>query len=497
MAEKLKKQATDPNILAYNPHYKQRLFHKSNAKKRLYIGGNRSGKTVGGICEDIYWIRGEHPYKKVPLAPTRGRIVCVDFNQGIEEIIIPKLRQWCPSSMFINNSWEDSYNKQAKKIKFANGSTVELMTYEQNLGAFAGTSRHWTHFDEEPPQDIYNECRARLVDTSGHLWITMTPLDGMTWVFDQLYEPGIESDDPKGLFVVEVDMAENPFLTQEAIDEFLDGLDVDERKAREHGRFVQVGGKVYKHFDREKHVIPPFLPPKEWNWYSAMDHGFNAPTAWLWSAVAPDGTIVTFAEHYKSEMTVAEHVVKVKEVERDLGKVPDYRIGDPAIQQRSGITGTSISTEYALLGIFISEGNNDVLSGVNKVASYLNINPATGKPYWQITENCPNLIRELQRLRWQTYTTKKMTNERNLQDKIHKKDDHASDAMRYFFSFMPDLKPQETPVAKDTTSQNTKVLKYDEALARMVKQEGPKTRTDWTMGVGSLESLEWDISWPM
>jgi hypothetical protein len=34
-----------------------------------------------------------------------------------------------------------------------------------------------------------------------------------------------------------------------------------------------------------------------------------------------------------------------------------------------------------------------------------------------------------------------MTYDRNKKEEIHKKDDHASDSARYFFTLMPDLKP--------------------------------------------------------
>ena len=75
-------QATRPNIYGYKPHAKQFKFHTSEAHTRLYIGGNRSGKTVGGAAETVYWLMKSHPYRRLPLpeGPVRGRGVAADFN---------------------------------------------------------------------------------------------------------------------------------------------------------------------------------------------------------------------------------------------------------------------------------------------------------------------------------------------------------------------------------------------------------------------------------
>ena len=51
LGEELRRQAVRPNINGYQPHDKQIDFHSSPAKTRLYIGGNRSGKSFGNVAE--------------------------------------------------------------------------------------------------------------------------------------------------------------------------------------------------------------------------------------------------------------------------------------------------------------------------------------------------------------------------------------------------------------------------------------------------------------
>lgn len=496
----IKNQAIKPNIFGYDPHEKQQIFHGINKQGRLYIGGNRSGKTYSSIAEDIWWLTDTHPYLDTPPVPVRGRVVTVDFTEGLEKIILPLFKSLLPSSYLINGSWDASYSKQFRTLTLKNGSTVEFMSYEQDLEKFAGTSRHFVHFDEEPPMHIWNECLARLVDTSGRWWISMTPVDGLTWTFEKVYEPGTDGTDIN-IGVVEADMLDNPHINPEAAEMYLARLDDDERKAREHGTYVQLGGLVYKKFSPGLHVIPQQIPPKNWLWYVSLDHGFNAPTAVLWHAVSPFNQIITFAEHYQNEWTIDQHAAKIHAMNAAFGKVPDYYVGDPAIAQRQGVTGTSIQTEYAIRGIGIGLGNNNVEVGVAKIQNYLRIDPKTNKPFYHITENCVNYINEMRKLRWKTFASKKMQFNNNPQEKIHKKDDHACDSARYFFSFLPDLtpmqmgepdKPLEVPSGVIAHGGRKTYGSIDEVLNAMVKSK--TTTTAWAKEVvgTDLTGLEYD-----
>jgi len=438
-ASKLKTQAIRPNIYGYRPHDKQVAFHSSPDRGRLYIGGNRSGKTTGGIAEDIYWLTGRHPYRVTPPAPVAGRIVSVDFLNGIEKIIRPELARWLPPSELLGGAWSTAYNNQLRTLTLENGSFVEFMSYDQDLDKFAGTSRDFVHFDEEPPQDIWLENKTRLIDRGGSYWITMTPVEGMTWVFDDIYIPG-KNDPGNNISVVEVDMTENPYLHSGEIDEFVSGLSADDKEARVHGKFVQLGGLIFKHFDPQIHVIDPLVPPKDWEWYASMDHGFNNPTAWLWHAASSDNRVITFAEHYQSGEVVDFHAKAVHKINEQNGRPPDVYIGDPSIQQHNGITGTSIHLEYSNGGVPILLGNNDVAAGINRMARYLEVR-GDNKPSWYVTRNCTNLIYELQRYRWKTYASRKSMRDNNGREAPHKKEDHAVDAARYFFMSRPELGP--------------------------------------------------------
>lgn len=435
----LSQSARKPNIYGYEPHDKQILFHSSPKKGRQYVGGNRSGKTTGGIAEDIWWLTGTHPFIQTPEPPVIGRICTVDFKNGVDKIILPNLRQWLPPSALINGSWEDSYHSAKHVLKLANGSELEIMSYEQDLDKFAGVPRHFVHFDEEPPKNIFGECKARLVDYNGRYWLTMTPVDGMTWTYDEIFEPGINGDPL--IDVIIVDMTDNPHISQDAINDFLANLDEEEKIIRGKGTYIAIGGLVFKYFNSERTVIDPAVPRgRGWTYYQSLDHGFNNPTAWLWHAVHSDGTVVTFDEHYKSEMTVEQHaklvLAKEQHYREQFGISPYLRVADPAIKQRSAVTGYSIQIEYSLQGIDLALGQlRSVDAGLNRMNTYL----LNGK--WFITSNCTNLLKEMRKYKRKTFMSAKMADRNNKQEDPMKKDDHAIDSARYFFSYMPELKP--------------------------------------------------------
>jgi phage terminase large subunit-like protein len=451
----LKRVAIAPNVNNYVPHAKQEDYHTSDAYLRLYIGGNRSGKTTGGIVEDIWWLINKHPYLDTPdptIRPVMGRLVSVDFINGIKKIIIPQLKQWIPPNYLKGGTWTTAYSESERVLSFANGSELELMSYDQDLDKFAGTSRDFIHFDEEPPEDIFNECKMRLIDRNGRAWVTMTPVEGMTWMYDAVYEPGSMGD--PDIAVIEVDMHENPHLGKEEIEKATKGLSEEEKDARIKGKFVQMGGLIYKKFKVETHVIPQipfeeFLDPNRYKIYMSLDHGLNNPTSVHWHAVDNDGNVTTFDEHYEAGKIISYHAAVILSKDGQHGRMPDIRIADPALAQRNGVTGTSIQTEYAVLGIGLGLANNDVKTGLAKVSQYVEPGPS-GKPTWQITQNCPNLIREALRYRWETWATKKQQNKNNAYDTPHKKDDHAMDDCRYFFTLMPELK-HAAPVAEKAT----------------------------------------------
>lgn len=444
-----------PNNYQYEPHAKQEIFHASNKPGRQFLGGNRSGKTVAGINEDIWWLTGRHPYLKLPDPPLAGRVVTVDFKNGVNKIIIPQLRQWLAPSDLINGSWEDSWNGHLHTLKLANDSELEVMSYEQDLDKFAGVPRHFTHFDEEPPKNIYKECLARLTDYNGRWWMTMTPIEGITWTYEDIFEQAGDL-----IEVIEVAAWDNPNLSVAGLKTAMEGYSEEEIKIRGKGEYIAISGLVFKEFHEDnilpvanaldRHEVFVDVPDAQhYEHYVSLDQGYNNPTAILFHAVnKQNGNVITYAEHYRREMTVQQHAEALLRYEAWLrdnyGVIPFLRIADPAIKQRQQSTGLSIQIEYGMHGINWATGQErDINAGLDKMNNYLRLKK------WFITENCTSLLREMKMYRRSDFATAKLREKNNKRENPMKKDDHAIDSTRYFFSFMPDLNPSVAPVATE------------------------------------------------
>lgn len=480
VVDELDRSIYKPNILSYVPYPEQEEFHRCEKPGRYVAGGNRGGKTDSIVVEAIFWATDTHPYRTRPESwghgPIQQRFIVVDVTKGVEQILLPKLKRWVTSSMLIEGSWDKSWDSTNLIFTFSNGSTIDFLTHGMALDKHGGVPRHIIYFDEEPPQPIFNENLVRLMDYDGWWVIAATPVKGIGWTYDLLWEPAENGEtDEVGIFTLSAE--KNPYLKAENFDRFMIGMSKEEREIRETGKFVARSGLVFPQFSQfsEKYIVDPMIPPKTWDWYSSVDQGFNNPTAWLWHAVSPEGDIITFAEHYASNMVVSEHAAIVKAREEAWGKEPMLRVGDPAMKQHNGVTGTSYLTEYAMKGIYINvEGiPHEVMIGIEKQQQYFRFRPDSlwskdgePAPKWVITSNCTNYIRELKKLRWGTYSSEKLVYDLNRKEVVHKKDDHAFDSGRYFATTQPDL----TPIPDDSLTGYAKTpttISYEDMMAKM------------------------------
>jgi phage terminase large subunit-like protein len=323
------------------------------------------------------------------------------------------------------------------------------MSQDQDLDKFAGSSRHFIHFDEECPKSVWQECLARLVDTSGVWWMSQTPVQGMEWIFDDVYIPAKEGT--KEIGIVEASMEDNPTLSQAAIDRYMESLSEEERLIRKNGQYVHLGGSVFPEFSPITHCIPRgrFEPTSKHRIMRTMDSGYTNPTVWLWLAIDEDGTIVVFKEHYQAKWNVAQHAEEVNKITDKIlansGAELFLTTGDPAIKQTKEHTGTSILHEYSKYGIYIAVDAipNDRRVGLEKIQQYMKINPKTGKPYLMFTDDCPHLIAELPKLKWKKHASVKVAEQKNKLEDIRDKDNHCYNALKYAMTFMDDLTPEQ------------------------------------------------------
>ncbi len=456
----LKARKNNDHLKKYNKtkiHYKQLAFHKCPKKNRWVFGGNRSGKTECGAVESIYFARGIHPYRKNK-DNVFGWVVSLS-TQVQRDVAQKKILH------YLNPSWiEDVTMLTGKKdslnygvidqirIKnvFGGISVIGFKSCDQGREKFQGSSLDFVWFDEEPPKDIYEECLMRVIDKSGDIFGTMTPLKGLTFIYDEIY---LNKTNNKEIWYEFMEWADNPYLDKKEIEFLTKSLSLDQIESRRYGRFKSALGLVYKEFDENFHVIEPFDVPKSWYDQISIDPGLNNPLSCHWYAVDYDQNIYVIREHFEAEKDVCYHSDMIKKISKELGWQTDaygriHTLIDSAANQKTLASNKSVTELFYDYGIIANPNvNKDLFSGIQRVKDYLKQD--NGHPNIYIFKNCVNLIRELKSYMWKEGDVPK------------KYDDHALDELRYYVMTKPKNTPEvlpKTEIQKDKEKRIRKII---------------------------------------
>ena len=453
-----KKRSGADHLSTYNTgekvHKKQLVFHKCQKKNRWVFGGNRSGKTECGAVEVVWMARGIHPYRKnrpnvagwvvslssqVQRDVAQKKILHYLDPRWIEDIVMSEGRRDSPENGVID--------LLVVKNVFGGRSTIGFKTCDQGREKFQGASLDFVWFDEEPPKDIYDECKMRVFDKEGDVFGTMTPLKGMTFIYDEIYMNKFRS---KEVWYEFMEWADNPYLNAAEIKRLTESLSDDVLDARRYGRFSVASGLVYKEFDENVHVVDPFDVPCEWYAGVSIDPGLNNPLSCHFYAVDYDDNVYVIAEHFEAGREISYHAEKIKAIAERLGwqRDPSGRISaliDSAANQHTLSGVKSVTELFFEQGIAVNpKVNKDLFSGIARVKEYFK-----SKKIF-IFSSCVNLIREIKGYYWKD------------SDTPYKKDDHALDELRYFL--------MTRPINRSPQEQKTVIQLDKERLIRQLKR---------------------------
>ncbi|MBO4572906.1 MAG: terminase family protein [Clostridia bacterium] len=435
-----KQRRSCDKLASYNTgkkkHLKQLAFHRCKKKNRWVFGGNRSGKTECGAVEALWIARGIHPYRKNK-PDVSGWVVSLSA-QVQRDVAQKKLLYYLDPRWIVDIVMSEGRRDSPEngvidliviKNVFGGTSKIGFKSCDQGREKFQGTSLDFVWFDEEPPKDIYDECKMRVLDKCGDIFGTMTPLKGMTFIYDEIY---LNKYGSKEVWYEFMEWADNPFLDKKEVKKLTESLSDDVLDARRYGRFSVASGLVYKEFDQNVHVIEPFKVPKEWYADISIDPGLNNPLSCHFYAVDYDGNVYVIAEHFEAGREISYHAERIKAIAArlDWKTDADGRISsliDSAANQHT-LSGTRSVTElFFEHGIAVNPHvNKDLFTGIARVKEYLKNRRLF------IFSSCVDLIREIKGYYWKD------------SDTPFKKDDHALDELRYFIMSRPENKaPKE------------------------------------------------------
>jgi PBSX family phage terminase large subunit len=214
------------------------------------------------------------------------------------------------------------------------------------------------------------------------------------------------------------------------------------------GKWAAAEGVIYEEFDREIHIINPFLIPKDWVRFRAIDFGYTNPFVCQWWAMDPDGRLYLYREIYMTHRLVEDLAIEINKLSQGeliSATICDHDAEDRAtLEKDRGPGNPGIPTKPAMKAV--SLGIQAVQGRIRRAGD--------GKPRifimaGALVEADPILLnnkkpvcteQEIESYIW----TPTKDSRSNKEDPL-KENDHGMDPMRYIVCYVDDVKPVEEP----------------------------------------------------
>src|SRR5215467_7761533 len=320
-AEKQRRVVTN-KLAHYQPYARQLAFHAAGAahRERLLMAGNQLGKTLAGAMEAAIHATGRYPdwwqgkrFNKPTVswvAGTTGETV----RDTVQRLLIGRPGQEgtgaIPKDAIVElvpaRGIADLLD--GIKVRHSGGiSTIGIKSYLRGRESFQGETLDFLWFDEEPPPDVYLEGLTRTNVSRGPVWLTFTPLTGISTVVRRyLMEPSPD----RSVTTMTIDDAEH--FTDEERAQIADSYPEHEREARTRGVPTMGSGRIFT-TSEEKLLVDPFDIPRHWLRLGGCDFGWTHYAAFCELAWDRDLDIIYLKRTLRlKEQTPIEHAQAIR-----------------------------------------------------------------------------------------------------------------------------------------------------------------------------------------
>lgn len=445
--------------------FMQSVLSPGGAKYILYAGGIGSGKTMIG-CITMLSLAVMYP---------GDYLICRQFAPELKITTLKQFLEICPPELI------DEYRVADGIVRIkATGGKVSNIIFRQleepdklrslNLSGF--------YIDEssQVSEAAFMLLQGRLRGPGLRKGFLTTNPNGHDWQYSWFVKQDMFTDEnAKHQFkLIKAPSTENIHLPEGYVSSMMMTWSPERIKREIEGSFDAFEGMVYHEFRRDVHIIQPFVVPKEWTRIIGADHGYRNPTAWVWGAVDYDENIYIYKEFYEKEWIIEEICKGNKKLNKPGviqmckgEKIDQVRI-DPsvrAVKSQSGMSDWDVYKDNLPSDFPLMLANNDKTVGIDRIKSFLKINPKTNKPRLFIFDNCTNLIDELSKYRYKDLRHNQV-GKSNEKEEPMKVDDHAADALRYLIMSRP-----APPSPKDEVWQRVKYNSLTGALIRDIAEK--------------------------
>lgn len=386
--------------------------------ERMFLAGNRIGKTVAGAFEVTCHLTGKYPnwwVGKRFYEPVEWW-ACGTTSETTRDIVQAVLlgthdklgTGMIPAQLILSTSRRPHGlpgSIESAYIQHSTGgkSLLGLKTYEQGRKSFEGTGKHGIWDDEEPPMDVYQEQLIRTLTTKGIMFVTFTPLQGMSEVVTSYLEPPTDAAREVKMYV-QAGWDDVPHLDEREKKRQLATMLPYQIAARTKGEPTLGSGAIYA-LPESDVKVKAFHVPWTWPRGYGLDVGWNRTAAGFFTQEIGTGIYYLYDEHYMSAGEPASHAMGI----RARG---EFLVGaiDPAANGRSQEDGRRLIDSYQALGLNLVNADHAVEAGIMDTWTLL----ISGR--LKVFDKCENWFREFRKYH------------RDEAGKIVKGNDHAMDA---------------------------------------------------------------------
>ena len=323
------RRSTENRLEYYKPYPKQAEFHTAGAKhrERIVCAGNQLGKTTAGSFEVAYHATGRYPDWWTGRRfdrPTVGWACGISgetCRDTVQRLLVG--RDGAPGTGAIpKDAIIETVTARGIanlldtiKVHHVNGGTsvIGLKSYLAGREKFQGETLDYVWFDEEPPIDIYTEGLTRTNVGNGPVWITATPLLGISEVIRRFLH---EKSPDRHVIFITIDEVEH--FTAEEKRTIIASYPKHELEARTKGIPILGSGRIFP-VEESKIACEHSDFPNHWPRIGGMDMGWDHPFAAVELVWDRDADVVYVARIYRlRESTPIEHAAALRPWGRDL-----------------------------------------------------------------------------------------------------------------------------------------------------------------------------------
>lgn len=393
-------------IEEYRPYAKQREFHRLGATKRerLLRAGNQQGKSFCAGSEASYHLTGKYPAwwegrrwdrPVVVWASGETAEATRDNPQRVllglpKEIGTGTIQGELLGDYGLASGTADLYDyirvRHHTNGVFDGWSILRFKYYAQGQKKWQGPPVDFVWFDEEPPEEIYDEGLARTIATGGMAAMSFTPLQGMSSVVLRFL--GEDKTDERADVNMVIEDAEH--IPPEKRAAIIASFPAHEREARAKG-IPTLGSGIIFPIVEESILVDPFKVPDFWKHIAGIDFGWDHPTGAAKLAYDADNDVVYVVADYRaSELTPVLHAAALK----PWGDWLPWAWPHDGLQHDKG-SGEQIAENYRGNGLAMlperatwEDGSNGVEAGVQDMLERMQ----TGR--WKVFSTCQSWLSE-------------------------------------------------------------------------------------------------------